>query len=320
MEVTNCSDVNLYSGGGSSIASFTLAAGDTYVATPTYSQAVGTNYDTVAVGFAQSIGTAVAGSGSQAWMTSSPAGTTDTLSSHPTTSTVQGAGYLNTANGFSMVAAFAGNSNARATLTTTANNDLFGGVPAYSFVTGTVSGNAYAVYAVTFGNVVATAGGSQSIAYLGTSGNAGDTFVATPTDGIVTGTNYSNDAKGFAFVATWGSSNETATMATGTGKDYFVARPDNSLVTNGSTYTNYAISFGNVVATAGSSNSTATYYDTTGDNTFTELNPATGELTGSGYSRKGTGFGVVVINSQYGNDHLTTAPVTYNLVKVGIWQ
>ena len=103
---------------------------------------------------------------------------------------------INTVNGFAHTHGFAnGNHNAIAILATSNGDDVFGGVPAYSFVQG--SGDSYDCYAIGFADVDGYSGGSAAIAYLGTTATGKDAFGSVPTYSFVSGAGYAVYVVGF---------------------------------------------------------------------------------------------------------------------------
>ena len=227
MDAPNSAVVYANSSGANSTATFTLGAGDVFVGRYDYSEMVQARnaYYLSADGFAHTTGNAVAGSGSQAWMETSPTSTTDTMTGTPTSASIQGTGYSSTANNFGFVAAFAGNtSSASATLSTTNNaGDIMGGVPSYSFVQSGVQGRAssYVVYAVGFHTVTAT-GSVNAIAYIATSNGNGDTYVGGPTTSEVKGASYDVKVLNFGRVQAYdgGGTNQAAFLQRASASDY----------------------------------------------------------------------------------------------------
>ena len=255
---TNCGDVNLFSSGSTSSATFTLGAGDVFIGRYDYSQTISANgsYDNNAIGFANTTGNAVAGSGSQAWMAVNPTGA-NTLTATTTAATISSSSYSSTANNFSLVAAYAPDNTStanadQATLSTSTNaGDIVGGVPGYSFTKGTVSpGRTYTVYAVFFSKVTVNAS-ANTVAYIATSSFSGDTYTGTP---------YASEVKGAGATPTYDitvqSCGRVQAYAGGSGQTATMKRRVNDPVTphgasitenSGSGYDNFAIGFGTIV-------------------------------------------------------------------------
>jgi hypothetical protein len=295
MVAASAIDSVTYTGNGGADTASLVAAGTGNVAAlcPNSGQLRGSGYTAIASGVTNLYVTG--GATDQAYFAVSAG--PDLFVATPAYAYLQGAGFLEQANGFGFARAdaTAGGTDS-ALLYDSAGDDVFVGTPTYAYL----QGSGHTSVAAGFKSVRATAGTGNDTAYLYDSAGD-DTFVGTPAYAFLLGAGYQNVASGFKQVrATASSGNDVAYLYDSAGDDTLVATPAYAYL-QGAGYLNVASSFRSVRATASTGNDTAYLYDSAGDDTLIAT-PTYAYLQGAGYLNVANGFKTVQAIASTGND------------------
>jgi len=275
------------------------AAADMFTAYPTWASLTGAGINTTVMGFDQVYAFAINGGIDSAVFVDSAGN--DQFAASPVVATMSGT-FLNQTNNFENNYAFRTGGNDSVVLVGGAGDDVFFGLT--SFTAMTVPG-VYVNQAIGFTSTSASAGAGANNQALLYDSAGDDTFTASPTTAVMSGSGVTNLADAFDFVFAIGSTgNDTASLTDSAGNDSFVGSASDSYLQSAGVFFNRVFNFDSVTATASTGNDIATFFDSPGDDSITAAGNSAILVTGTPMATiTATGFdGVLAIKAAGGTD------------------